>query len=71
MGRKVACVKNIEHQQCAIKVHLQFKTALMGYSVAWGERIHENNKSKILWYCPFKRLFCYFVNLVMYSLCQL
>jgi hypothetical protein len=27
----------------------------MGYSVAWGELIHEKNlKSKISWHCPFE-----------------
>jgi hypothetical protein len=33
----------------------KFETALMGYSGAWGELIHEKNlKSKISWHCPFK-----------------
>ncbi len=34
-----------------------FETALMVYSGAWGKLIHEKNqKSKILWHCPFKKL---------------
>jgi hypothetical protein len=33
----------------------KFETALMGYSGAWGELIHEKNlKLKISWHCPFK-----------------
>jgi hypothetical protein len=35
----------------------KFETALIVYSGAWGKLIHEKNrKSKISWYCPFKRL---------------
>jgi hypothetical protein len=33
----------------------KFETALVVYSGAWGKMIHEKNqKSKILWHCPFK-----------------
>jgi hypothetical protein len=34
----------------------KFETALMVYSGSWGKLIHEENqKSKILWHCPFKK----------------
>ncbi len=35
----------------------KFETVLLEYSGAWGKRIHEKNqKQKILWHCPFKRV---------------
>ncbi len=35
-------------------VRLEFETALMVYSGAWGKLIYEKNqKSKISWHCPF------------------
>ncbi len=33
----------------------KIETALMVYSGAWGKLIHENQKSKISWHCPFER----------------
>ncbi len=41
-----------------LRISNKFETALMEYSGAWGELIHEKNlKSKILWHYPFKLSF--------------